>query len=108
VDARLEADQLGAALEQQVFAEAVTAIHLEREAAKVAQLLLAQPEEGAPFAPEVAALAPDVAVVAPSGASAAASPSPVGGTADAFPFMVFGAFLESSAITASRSASVNA
>ena len=54
VDARFEPDQLGAALEQQVLAEAVAPVHLEREPAEVAQLLLAQPQERAALAPELA------------------------------------------------------
>ena len=54
VDPRLEPDQLGAALEQQVLAEAVAPVHLEREAAQVAELLLAQPQEGAALAPQLA------------------------------------------------------
>jgi len=43
VDARFESDQLRAALEQEVFPEAVAPVHLEREPAEVAELLLAQP-----------------------------------------------------------------
>jgi hypothetical protein len=42
VDPRLEPDQLRAALEQQILAEPVAPVHLEREAAEVAELLLAQ------------------------------------------------------------------
>ena len=42
MDASFQADQLGAALEQEVLAEAVAAVHLEREAAEVAELLLAK------------------------------------------------------------------
>jgi hypothetical protein len=54
VDPRFEADQLCAALEQQILAEAVTPVHLQREPAQVAELLLAQPEERAAFAPQLA------------------------------------------------------
>jgi hypothetical protein len=54
VDAGFEPDQLGAPLQQQVLAEAVAPVHLEREAAEIAQLLLAEPEERTPFAPQVA------------------------------------------------------
>ena len=54
VDARLEPDQVGAALEQQVLAEAVAPVHLEREPAEIAQLLLTQAQERAPLAPELA------------------------------------------------------
>ena len=50
VDARLEPDQLGAALEQQVLAEAVAPVHLQREPAQVAELLLAQAQERAAVA----------------------------------------------------------
>jgi len=49
-----EADQLGATLEQQVLTEAVTPVHLQREPAEVAQLLLTEAQERAPFAPKVA------------------------------------------------------
>ena len=52
VDPRLEPDQLGTALEQEVLAEAVAPVHLEREAPEVAQLLLAQPHERAPLPPQ--------------------------------------------------------
>ena len=54
MDPRLEPDQLGAALEQQVLAEPVAAVHLEREPAEVAQLLLAKPQERAALTSELA------------------------------------------------------
>jgi hypothetical protein len=53
VDACFETDQLGAALEQQVLPEAIAAVHLQREAAEVAQLLLPQAQERAALAPEL-------------------------------------------------------
>jgi hypothetical protein len=53
VDARFEPDQLGAALQQQVFPEAVAPVHLQREPAEIAQLLLAEAEERATLAPEL-------------------------------------------------------
>jgi len=54
VDARFEADQLGAALEQQVLSEAVAAVHLQGEPAEVAQFLLTEAQERATLAPELA------------------------------------------------------
>ena len=39
---RLEPDQLRAALEHEILTEAVAPVHLEREAAEVAQPLFAQ------------------------------------------------------------------
>lgn len=39
--ARLEPDQLGAALQHEIFPEPVAAVHLEGEAAEVSQPLLA-------------------------------------------------------------------
>ena len=51
MDSRFEPDQLGAALEQQVLAEAVAAVHLERETTQVAELLLSQAEERTALAP---------------------------------------------------------
>src|SRR6188508_1216171 len=53
VDARLEADQLGAALEQQVLTEAVAPVHLQRQPAEVAQLLLTETQERLALAPEL-------------------------------------------------------
>ena len=54
MDARFEADQLGAALEQQVFPEAVAAIHLQRQPAEVAELLLTEAEQRAALATKLA------------------------------------------------------
>ena len=54
VDPGLEPDQLGAALEQEVSAELIAPVHLEREPAEVAQLLLAQAHQGAALAAQVA------------------------------------------------------
>jgi len=42
VNARFEPDQLGATIEQQVFPETVTPVHLQREPTEVTQLLLTQ------------------------------------------------------------------
>jgi hypothetical protein len=53
VDPRFEADQLRAALEQQVFPEVIAPVHLQREPAEVAELLLAQAEERAALSPEL-------------------------------------------------------
>jgi hypothetical protein len=54
VDARFETDQLGAAIEQQVLAEAIAPVHLERQATEVTQLLLTQAQERTTLAPELA------------------------------------------------------
>ncbi len=54
MNARLEADQLGAALEQKVLPKAVAAVHLQREPAEVAQLLLPEAQERPSLAPELA------------------------------------------------------
>ena len=54
MDSRLERDQVGAALDEQVLAEAVAAVHLEREPAEVAQALLANAHQGPPLPAEFA------------------------------------------------------
>ena len=80
VDARLEADQLRAALEQQILAEAVAPVHLEREPAEVAQLLLAQPQERAALAAELARGRRVPAGVAAGGAARPAPAAPCAGS----------------------------
>ena len=54
MDACLEADQVGTALEQEVLPEPVATVHLEREAAQVAQLLLSEPQKRPALAPQLA------------------------------------------------------
>jgi hypothetical protein len=54
VDPGFEPDQIGAALEQEIFAELIAPVHLEREPAEVAQLLLAEPHQCPALAAEVA------------------------------------------------------
>jgi hypothetical protein len=54
VDARLEPDQLGAALQDEILAEPVAAVHLEREAAQIAKSFLAHAEQRFPLAPQLA------------------------------------------------------
>ena len=54
MDPRLEPDQLGAALEKQVLTETVAPVHLEREPAEIAQLLLPEPQERATLAAQLA------------------------------------------------------
>ena len=49
----LEADELRAAVDEQVLAELVAAVHLEDEAAEVAEARLAELEEGAALAAEL-------------------------------------------------------
>jgi len=41
VDPRLEPDQLSAPLQEEILAKAVATVHLEREAAEIAEPLLA-------------------------------------------------------------------
>ena len=53
-DARLDRDELGAALDDERLVELVAAVHLEREAAEVAQPVLAEQEQRAALAPQVA------------------------------------------------------
>ena len=53
MDSRLEPDQLGATLDQEILAKTIAPVHLEREAAQIAQLVLPQPQQGAPFPPEI-------------------------------------------------------
>ena len=54
-DARLDRDELGTALHDRRLVELVAAVHLEREAAEVAQPLLAEHEERAALAPQLIA-----------------------------------------------------
>ena len=54
MDPRLERDQVGAALDQQILAEAVAPVHLERQAAEVAEPVLAHAHERAALATELA------------------------------------------------------
>ena len=52
MDPRLEPDQLRAPLEQQVLAEPVAPVHLEREPAEIAETLLANAQERTPLTPQ--------------------------------------------------------
>ena len=54
MDARFEPDQLGAALQDEILAEPVAAVHLEGEAAQVAEAFLAQAEQRFPLTPKLA------------------------------------------------------
>ena len=54
MDPGLETDQLGAALEHQILAKAVAAVHLERDPAEIAKPLLAQAEERPALASQLA------------------------------------------------------
>ena len=54
MDARFETDQLRAAIEQQVLAKPIAPVHLERQPAEVAQLLLTQAQERTTLPPELA------------------------------------------------------
>ena len=53
-DPGLDGNELGAPLDDEPFVELVAAVHLEREAAKVAQPLLTEEEERASLASELA------------------------------------------------------
>ena len=53
-DTRLDRDELGAALDDERLVEVVAPVHLEREAAEVAEAVLAQHEERATLATELA------------------------------------------------------
>lgn len=53
MDARLQANQVGAALQQEILSKAVAPVHLQRETAQVAKLLLTQAQERPPLAPEL-------------------------------------------------------
>lgn len=48
-EAAIEREQVGAALGEEVLAKAVTAVHLQNQAAEVAQLLLTEAKQGAPL-----------------------------------------------------------
>ena len=52
--ARLDRDELGAALDDERLVEVIAAVHLEREAAELAQPVLAEEQERPALAPEVA------------------------------------------------------
>src|SRR6185503_11122414 len=54
VNPGFEPDQVGAALEQEILAELVAPVHLEREPTEVAQLLLTQPHQRPALAAEIA------------------------------------------------------
>ena len=60
LDARLDRDELGASLDDETGVEAVALVHLERQAAKVAEALLADFEEGLPLALQLARRRNDV------------------------------------------------
>jgi hypothetical protein len=53
-DARVDADHLGRTLGQQVVTEAAAAVHLDEEAAQVAQQVLARLQQGAALTPKEA------------------------------------------------------
>ena len=53
-DAGLDRDELRAPLDDEPFVEVVAAVHLEREAAEVAEPLLAQEEQRSALAPQLA------------------------------------------------------
>ena len=61
LDASLDGDELGAALDDEAGVEAVALVHLERESTEVAQPLLAHLEEGFALALELTRGRDDVA-----------------------------------------------
>jgi hypothetical protein len=57
-DPGVDPDDLGGPLRKQVVAEAAAAVHLDEEAAEIAQHILARPQEGSALAPEQACMGP--------------------------------------------------
>lgn len=57
-ESRVDPDELGTTLLRQVVAKGAATVHLDHQAAQVAELRVARPEQGAPLAPEQARVRP--------------------------------------------------